>query len=79
MAVGVLVGVELRERALCSPARVSVFFCSVPKAYYVRKEKEGKGHEQAVLALARRRVNVLWAMIRDHTPFRAAPAFARAA
>ncbi|MGW6143148.1 IS110 family transposase, partial [Streptomyces sp. NPDC055140] len=27
--------------------------------------REGKGHKQALLALARRRVNVLWAMIRD--------------
>ncbi|MEE1806068.1 IS110 family transposase, partial [Streptomyces sp. BE133] len=26
---------------------------------------EGKRHTQAVLALARRRVNVLWALIRD--------------
>lgn len=26
---------------------------------------EGKNHKQAVLSLARRRANVLWAMIRD--------------
>ncbi|MGW3661209.1 IS110 family transposase, partial [Streptomyces sp. NPDC005151] len=30
-----------------------------------RKRAEGKRHTQAVLALARRRVNVLWALIRD--------------
>ncbi|MFD9040009.1 IS110 family transposase, partial [Streptomyces bottropensis] len=30
-----------------------------------RKRAEGKRHVQAVLALARRRVNVLWALIRD--------------
>lgn len=35
------------------------------KAYYNRKRAEGKRHSQAVLALARRRVNVLWAMLRD--------------
>jgi hypothetical protein len=35
-----------------------VFFCPVSKAYYDRKRKEGKGHKQAVIALARRRVNV---------------------
>jgi transposase len=43
------------------------------KAFYVRKRAEGKGHKQALLALARRRVNVLWAMIRDGTPYQAAP------
>jgi hypothetical protein len=50
-----------------------VFWCPVSKAYYDRKRKEGKGHKQAVLVLARRRVNVLWAMIRDKAPFQAAP------
>jgi transposase len=35
------------------------------KAFYQRKREEGKHHHQAVLALARRRVNVLWAMLRD--------------
>ncbi|MFD9253380.1 IS110 family transposase, partial [Streptomyces bottropensis] len=30
-----------------------------------RMRAEGKRHVQAVLALARRRVNVLWALIRD--------------
>jgi hypothetical protein len=28
---------------------------------------EGKSHKQAVLALARRRLDVLWALIRDRT------------
>lgn len=60
--------------ALYLSAQVSVFWCPVSKAYYDRKRNEGKGHKQAVLALARRRVNVLWAMIRDHTPFQTAPA-----
>ncbi len=32
---------------------------------YDRKRAEGKGHSQAVIALARRRVNVLRALIRD--------------
>jgi transposase len=39
------------------------------RAYYDRKRAEGKHHRQAVLALARRRLNVLWAMLRDHTPY----------
>lgn len=37
--------------------------------YYRRKRAEGKKHVQAVLSLARRRVNVLWAMLRDGTPY----------
>jgi transposase len=44
------------------------------RAYYARKRKEGKRHHQAVLALARRRVDVLWAMLRDRTHYRAAVA-----
>jgi transposase len=41
------------------------------RAFYARKRKEGKRHHQAVLALARRRVDVLWAMLRDRTPYKA--------
>jgi hypothetical protein len=37
------------------------------RAFYDRKRHEGKNHKQALLALARRRINVLWAMLRDHT------------
>jgi transposase len=48
-------------------------FCSLghptSRAFYDRKRAEGKRHHQAVLALARRRVNVLHAMLRDHRPF----------
>jgi len=39
------------------------------RAYYDRKRSEGKRHNQAVLALARRKVDVLWAMLRDDTLF----------
>ncbi|MFC8270615.1 hypothetical protein ACFUIZ_33610 [Streptomyces cinereoruber] len=67
------------QRALYLSARISVFWCPVSKAYYDRKRKEGKGHKQTVLALARRRVNILWAMIRDHTPFQAGSALTTAA
>jgi transposase len=41
--------------------------------YYQRKRREGKGHVQAVLALARRRVSVLWALLRDNRPFTPVP------
>lgn len=39
------------------------------RAYYDRKRREGKTHKQAVLALARRRINVIWALLRDGTTF----------
>jgi transposase len=39
------------------------------RAFYDRKRAEGKRHTQALVALARRRVNVLWAMLRDCTTF----------
>jgi transposase len=41
--------------------------------YYQRKRREGKHHIQVVLALARRRVNVLWALLRDNRPFTLTP------
>jgi len=44
------------------------------RAFYDRKRREGKRHHQAVIALARRRVNVIWAMLRDETMFKPAAA-----
>jgi transposase len=47
----------------------SAFGCTAhhapSKTFYLRKRAEGKTHHQAIIALARRRVNVLWAMLRD--------------
>lgn len=40
------------------------------RTYYDRKRSEGKSHKQALIALARRRINVLWAMLRDHAVYR---------
>ncbi|MFI7743752.1 IS110 family transposase [Kocuria rhizosphaericola] len=40
------------------------------RAFYDRKRGEGKSHKQALIALARRRLNVIWAMLRDHTAYR---------
>jgi transposase len=49
-------------------------FCSLAhpdsRAFYDRKRQEGKRHHQAVIALARRRINVLWAMLHDRQAFR---------
>lgn len=43
--------------------------CPVSAAYYARKRQQGKNHKQAIIALARRRMNVIWAMLRDGTNF----------
>jgi transposase len=43
------------------------------RAYYQRKRAEGRKHQQALIALARRRVNVLWALLRDNRPFHIDP------
>jgi transposase len=48
-------------------------FCSLghpdSRAFYDRKRRQGKRHHQAVIALARRRINVLWAMLNNRQPF----------
>lgn len=41
------------------------------RTFYERKRREGKRHDQAVICLARRRVDVLWALLRDRQPYRA--------
>lgn len=41
------------------------------KAFYARKRAEGKRHHQALIALARRRINVLHALLRTRQPYRA--------
>ena len=46
------------------------------RTYYDRKREEGKSHKQALIALARRRINVLWAMLRDGTTYTPARATA---
>lgn len=50
-------------------------FCAIQrdpasKTFYQRKRSEGKGHHQALIALARRRVNVIHAMLRTRTTYR---------
>jgi len=56
-------------RASCLAAQLSIRHDPASKHHYDRKRAEGKRHTQAVLALARRRNNVLWAMLRDRTHY----------
>lgn len=53
------------QRVFYTSALISIQTCHESRRFYDRKRAEGKRHIQAVLALARRRVNVLWALIRD--------------
>ena len=39
------------------------------RAFYNRKRAEGKHHNAAVMCLARRRCDVILAMLRNHTPY----------
>ncbi|GAB4054467.1 hypothetical protein GCM10028775_44810 [Catellatospora paridis] len=43
------------------------------RTYYQRKRAEGRKHQQALIALARRRVNVLWALLRDNRTYQPHP------
>lgn len=52
-------------RACYLSAQIAIRTDPASRTYYDRKRSEGKTHTQAVLALARRRLNVLWAMLRD--------------
>lgn len=60
-------------RASFLAAQTAARYCPDSRAYYEKKRAEGKNHKQAVLSLARRRTNVIWAMLRDHQPYRPAP------
>jgi transposase len=42
---------------------------TLSRAYYQRKRAEGKRHVPALIALARRLVNLIWALIRDNRTF----------
>ena len=56
-------------RACYLSAQIAIRTDSASRTYYDRKRSEGKTHTQAVIALARRRLNVLWAMLRDHAAY----------
>ena len=65
-------------RACYLAAQFAIRTDRASRTYYNRKRSEGKTHTQAVLALARRRLNVLWAMLRDHAVYHPATTTAAA-
>jgi len=61
------------QRVFYTSALPSIQRSPSSRAFYDPKRAEGKRHSQAVLALARRRVNVIWAMLRDERAYREQP------
>lgn len=61
------------RRVLYLSAQTSIIRDGPTRDYYLKKRAEGARHVQAVIALARRRVAVLWALLRDNRPFTTTP------
>jgi transposase len=61
------------QRVFYTSALVSIRCDPNSRRFYDRKRAEGKRHVQAVLALARRRVNVISALIRDRRCYHVTP------
>ncbi|WP_367141220.1 MULTISPECIES: IS110 family transposase [Streptomyces] len=66
------------QRVFYTSALCSIRHCEASRRFYERKRAERKSHIQAVLALARRRVNVLWALLRDGRRYEVTPPVALA-
>ncbi|MGX1546933.1 IS110 family transposase [Streptomyces adustus] len=66
-------------RVFYMSAQVAARCCPTSRAFYDRKRAENKTHKQAVIALARRRLNVLWALLPDNRPFESNPSLPAAA
>ena len=62
-------GNKTLKRVFYQSAFASLRASPESRVFYDRKRAEGKRHTQALIALAPRRVNVVWAMLRDGTTF----------
>ena len=61
-------------------AQTSMMRAGPNRDYYLKKRAQSATHSQAVIALARRRIDVLWALLRENRTWTAAPpALAQAA
>ncbi|MDV2431674.1 IS110 family transposase [Corynebacterium tuberculostearicum] len=58
------------KNALWQSSFASIRFHERSRQFYERKRRDGKRHNAAVVALARRRLNVLYAMMRNHECYR---------
>ncbi|MEV4253200.1 IS110 family transposase [Spirillospora sp. NPDC049652] len=70
---------RMLHRVFYTSAMVSIRCSPESRNFYDRKRGEGKLHIQAVIALARRRVNVLWALLRDQRTYASRPPLPQAA
>ncbi|MFD9219642.1 IS110 family transposase [Streptomyces sp. NPDC060064] len=61
------------RRALYLSAQTSIIREGPNRDFYLKKRSEGCKHVQAVIALARRRAGVLWALLRDNRNFTTVP------
>jgi Transposase IS116/IS110/IS902 family len=61
-------------------AQTSMMRAGPNRDYYLKKRASGATHSQAVIALARRRIDVLWALLRENRTWTATrPPLAQAA
>ncbi|MEV4041275.1 IS110 family transposase [Streptomyces umbrinus] len=67
------------RRVFYMSAQASIIREGPNRDFYLKKRGEGCKHVQAVIALARRRASVLWALLRDNRVFTSAPPVAQAA
>jgi transposase len=61
------------RHALYLSAQTSMMRAGPNRDYYLKKRDQGHTHSQAVIALARRRIDVLWALLRDNRTWTPAP------
>lgn len=66
-------GNKVLKRVLFLSAFASIKGDPESRAYYDKKRTEGKRHNQAIIVLARRRSDVLFAMLRDGTFYESRP------
>jgi transposase len=61
------------RRVLYLSAQTSMIRPGPNRDYYLKKRAQNRPHNQAVIALARRRIDVLWALLRDNRTWQTAP------
>jgi transposase len=61
------------RRVFYLSAQTSMIRPGPNRDYYLKKRAQNRTHNQAVIALARRRIDVLWALLRDNRTWDTAP------
>jgi transposase len=59
------------RRVFTQSSLTAIRYCPTSRTYYDRKRAEGRSHRQAIAALSRHRLRVLWAMVHNRETFRA--------